>query len=68
MYDAKANAAYLHRQFGHVKNYCSDDKIKQWINEKIPIAQRWVEAFKHLKSNDCEFKEMATVVEYIVPA
>lgn len=66
LYDAKENAVKLHRQFGYVKTYCSESKIKQWNDEKIPITNRWVEIFSHLERENCDFDEMAAIIEYIL--
>lgn len=66
LYDAEENAVKLHRQFGYVKNYCSDSKIKQWMEEKASIPKRWVEIFNHLKSEHCDYDELAAIIEYIL--
>lgn len=66
LYDANENAPNLHTQFRYVKNYCTSDKIKQWKDGNVSIANRWVELFNHLNKVDCEYKEIATLVEYIL--
>lgn len=65
LYDAIENSAKLHKEFGYVKNYCSDAKIGQWNIEKVPISKRWVEIFTHLHTEGCDYKEMAAIAEYI---
>lgn len=66
LYDAAENSTKLHKEFGYVKNYCSETKIKQWKDDKVPIPKRWVEIFSHLETETCEYKEMAKMVEYIL--
>lgn len=66
LYDAKENAVKLHRQFGFVKNYCSESKMKQWNDAKVSIPNRWVELFRHLERENCDFDEMAAIIEYIL--
>lgn len=66
IYDAEKNATALHTQFGYVKNYCSREKIQDWHQKKVPVADRWVEIFQHFDAEDCEFDEIATIVEYIM--
>lgn len=66
LYDAEESAAKLHMQFGFVKNYCTEVKIKEWRDGNIATAARWVDIFKHLIRVGCEFKEMAKMVEYVL--
>lgn len=66
LYDANENSTNLHKEFGYVKNYCSDAKIKKWKDENIPISKRWVEIFTHLDTQNCNYEEMAAIVEYIL--
>lgn len=66
LYDANENATKLHGQFRYVKNYCTDDKIKQWRNDKVSIPNRWVEVFSHLQAENCEHNEIAKLIEYIL--
>lgn len=66
LYDANENSAQLHKEFCYVKNYCSDSKIKQWIEKKVSMTERWVEIFKHLDDQSCDYKEMAKIIEYIL--
>lgn len=66
LYDAEVNACELHKQFGYVKNYCTEDKIKQWRETKTTVTSRWVEIFCHLRAEDCEFKDVAEIVEYVL--
>lgn len=66
LYNANENAVNLHTQFRYIKNYCTSDKIMQWREGNVSIVDRWVEIFIHLNKADCEFKEMATIVEYIL--
>lgn len=66
LYDANENAAKLHCQYRYIRNYCTDDKIEMWKNNKVPIQNRWVEIFKHLQAENCEYKEIAMLVEYIL--
>lgn len=66
MYDADTNAAQLHKEYGYVKSYCTDSKIKYWNDEKISGTQRWVEIFKHLDKESCDYKEIAKIIEYIL--
>lgn len=66
LYDADKNATKLHTQFRYVKNYCTDEKIAQWKKDHVSTANRWVEIFKHLDKNDCEYTEMAKIIEYIL--
>lgn len=66
LYDANENAAKLHGQYRYIMNYCTDDKIKKWRESKVSIQNRWVEIFKHLEAENCEHKEIAMLVEYIL--
>lgn len=66
LYDANENSTNLHKEFGYVKNYCSDAKIKKWKDENVPISKRWVGIFTHLNTENCNYKEMAAIVEYIL--
>lgn len=66
LYNANENAADLHTQFRHVKNYCTSLKITQWKDGHVSIVNRWVEIFNHLNGLDYEYKEMATIIEYIL--
>ena len=66
LYDADANAVKIHNQYGYIKNYCTDDKIEQWKNDEIPMLKRWVEIFNHLNAKNCEYTEIAKMVEYIL--
>lgn len=65
LYNAKENACKLHTQFGFVESYCPEDKIKIWRDDKMPIANRWVEVFGHLHNKNCEYTEIAKIIEYI---
>lgn len=49
LYDADNNATKLHAQFIYVKNYCTDDKIKQWKKDKVSMLNRWTEYLTILK-------------------
>lgn len=62
----RVNACELHDQFGYVKTYCTDDKIKQWRETKTTVTSRWVEIFCHSRAVDCEFKDVAKIVEYVL--
>lgn len=66
LYDRKENSAQLHEEFGYVKSFCTETKIAQWRNEKVSMPKRWVEIVSHLQAQDCEYKEMAAIVEYIL--
>lgn len=66
LYDSNEHASNLHIQFGHVRNYCTVDKIKQWKDAKVSAADRWVEIFKHLDKESCEYNEIGTIIEYIL--
>lgn len=66
LHDANENAAKLHGQYWYIKNYCTDDKIKKWRNDNVSIRNHWVEIFKHLQVENCEHKEIAMLVEYIL--
>lgn len=66
LYNAQENAVNLHTQFSFVKNYCTEAKITQWRCEKVAIVSRWVEIFGHLNVQGCEYKEMATLIEYVL--
>lgn len=44
---------------------CSKTKC-QAIVLNVPISMRWVEIFTHLETENCDYKEMATIVEYIL--
>lgn len=66
LFDASEKATKVHAQFRLVKIYCTDEKIKDWKNRHIPTVDRWVEIFRNLDSEDREYGEIATVVEYIL--
>lgn len=66
LYDANENATKLHGQFRYVKNYCTDDKIRKWRNDNTSITNRWVEVFNHLQAENCEYYEIAKLIEYIL--
>lgn len=66
LYDADENAGKLHTQFGYIKNYCTEDKIKQWRDGNISAVNRWKEMFNHLSVECCEYREIAKMVEYIL--
>lgn len=66
LYDDVKNSTKLHMQFGYIKNYCSNEKICQWNNDNVSTVNRWVEIFQHLNTENCEYDQMATLVEYIL--
>lgn len=66
LFDAEENAAKLHIQYGFIKNYCTEAKIKEWRDGNVSTVNRWVEVFKHLNVQDCEYKEMAKLLEYVL--
>lgn len=66
LYDADKNAGKLHDQFTYVKIYCTDDKIKQWKTDQVTTTGRWTEMFNHFENNDCEYTEIAKIVEYVL--
>lgn len=66
LYDAFGNATKLHTQFCYIKNYCAEDKIKKWNDDKASTVNRWVEIFEHFHNENCEYAEIATVIEYIL--
>ena len=66
LYDANVNSSKMHTEFGYVKTYCSEAKIKHWKDENLPISKRWVEIFTHVENENCAYKEMAAIVEYFL--
>lgn len=66
LYAANKNSAKLHKEFGYVKNFCSEAKIKKWKDENVTISKRWVEIFTHLETENCDYEEMAAIVEYVL--
>lgn len=66
LYNANENSVQLHTEFCYLKNYCSESKIKQWKDQKVSITKRWVEIFKHLDNQSCDYKEIAKIVEFIL--
>lgn len=66
LYDCVENSTKLHLQFGYIKNYCLSEKINQWNSDKVSTVNRWVEIFNHLKAENCDYKEIATIAEYIL--
>lgn len=66
LYDAQKNAIPLHKQFGYVQNYCTEEKIGEWREKSVSVADRWVEIFKHLLIQSCDYKEIAKMIEYVL--
>lgn len=66
LYDSSENATNLHIQFGYVKKYCAESKIKQWNDANVSTENRWVEIFNHLHTAHCEYTEMGKILEYIL--
>lgn len=66
LYDADENASQVHKEFGFVKAYCSEGKIREWNEQKLSVTKRWVEVFQHLDKKGVEYKEIAKIVEYIL--
>lgn len=64
--DSNEHASKVHEQFCHVRNYCSDEIIKTWNDDDIPIEKRWVEIFNHLNNAHIEFETFAMLIEYIL--
>lgn len=56
----------LHKEFGFVKNYCGEAKIKQWNEDKVEFSTRWVEIFQHLDSESCDYQEIAKIAEFVL--
>lgn len=65
-YDAAENSTKLDKEFRYVKNYCSETKIKRWNDANVPIPKRWIEIFRYLENEICEYKQMAKMVEIIL--
>lgn len=53
LYNAVENSSKVHKEFGYVKTYCSDAKIKHRKDENFPISKRWIELFTHLETENC---------------
>lgn len=66
LYDAQANAVALHKQFGYVKNYCTEEKIVEWREKSVSVVARWLEIFNHLIVQSCEYNEIAKMIEYVL--
>lgn len=66
LYDADKNAITLHKQYGYVKNYCTEQKIAEWREKKVSLVDRWLDVFNHLTVQSCECKEIAKIVEYVL--
>lgn len=67
LYDANdTNAKQLHKEFGFVKNYCGEAKIKQWNADKVEVSTRWVEIFQHLDSESCDYEEITKIAEFVL--
>lgn len=58
--------AKLHNQTGYLIDFCSTDKIMEWRTNNVPIADRWVQLFKHLHASNCEYAELSLIAEYIL--
>lgn len=66
LYDAHKNASAMHKQYGYVKNYCTEQKIAEWREKNISIVSRWVEIFNHLTIQSCEYNEIVKLIEYVL--
>lgn len=51
-------------QYGHVKTYCSEEKLREWKANKVPTEQRWVEIFQHMDINQIPYVDFARVAEF----
>lgn len=65
-FDVSANSSAIFEQFGYVKNYCSNDKLKEWRTNKVKTDMRWVEIFSHMEAHHIPFAEFATMIEFIL--
>lgn len=65
-FDMTTHSAAVFTQFGHAKNFCSNDKLAQWRANKVSTEKRWVELFQHMQAKNVPFNEFATIVEFIL--
>lgn len=42
-FDVNANASQVLDQFGFIRKYCTDEKLKEWKDKGLPTDERWVE-------------------------
>lgn len=60
------NSSKVFDLYGYMKSYCTDEKIAEWRNNKVPTDARWVDIFKHLEREQLPYYEFALIVEFIL--
>lgn len=65
-FDLNQNSSKVYEQYGYIKIYCSDEKVLQWNENKVAPDKRWAEIFKHMKTQNIPFKDMSSIIEYIL--
>lgn len=61
-----SKSSKVFKQFGYMKNYCSQDKLSHWNANKVAAEARWVEMFKHLHDKSIPFREFSSIIEYVL--
>lgn len=64
-FDMDSQSADVFKQFGFIKKYCSEQKIKDWNENKVLAEDRWVEIFKHMESQLVPFTAFSAIIEYV---
>lgn len=56
----------IFEQYGHIKCYCTVEKIAEWKKEKASTENRWVEVFQHFERNNEPYTQFSPIVEYVL--
>lgn len=54
----------LFNEVSFLKQYVGSEKINSWSTEKVSIENKWLEIFRHFKSNHIPFGNLLKMVEY----
>lgn len=65
-FDIYVNSPKVLQQYGYIKNYCTEEKFIEWKKNETTTDMRWVEIFKHMKSNHIPYIELSQIIEYIL--
>lgn len=53
-------------EFSSISNYITPQKVAEWNNLNVSTENRWVEVFRHFKTNNLNHANFSILIEYIL--
>lgn len=65
-FDVVAHSSAVFEQYGYIKSFCNNEKLAEWIDNNVPTDKRWVEIFKHMKTEQIPFDQFSRIIEFVL--